>query len=175
MRYLQTSLPLVLGRSQLIQRTGRDQLEKSRSKCRRTWEYASRENHGPMDMATCMTNIVLSAIESSDIPLQNLSLPMIQVDKLHLLPNLGRNLELLQRLKVDIGLSVSRCDYHLFPSELSEPNIFTMINDLPCLEYLELFTWPLKRLRPESLSLYPYLPQLKPLQVRTLHLVRSVK
>ncbi|KEQ64620.1 uncharacterized protein M437DRAFT_64260 [Aureobasidium melanogenum CBS 110374] len=40
MSYPQTSLPLVLGRSQLTQRTGRDPLEKPQSKLRRTWDYA---------------------------------------------------------------------------------------------------------------------------------------
>lgn len=138
MRYPQTSLFLVLGRSQLTQSTGRDSFEGPQSKPRRTWEYASFEQDGPMDMVTCMTNAVLSAIEASDTPLQNLTLPKFQIDKLQISPNLDQNLRLLQRLRIDIGLSVSRRDYHLFPSQLSKPNMFTMINDLPCLEHLEL-------------------------------------
>lgn len=96
MRYLQTSLPLVLGRSQLTQRTGKDSFEKPQSKPRRTWEYASFEQDGPMDMVTCMTKAVLSAIEASDTPLKGLTFSKIQIDKLQISPNLGNNLRLLK-------------------------------------------------------------------------------
>ncbi|KAG9692243.1 hypothetical protein KCU95_g3387, partial [Aureobasidium melanogenum] len=171
MRYLDDPLPLMLGRSQLIQRTGRDPFKKPggehRKKISRAWEYASSRGDRPMDMVTCMTSSVLSAIEVSQTPLQTLIIPVIQIDNLKISPTLGCSLKHLQHLEVTISLAK-----HQFscPPQLSELDLISFINHIPALRHLELTTWPVERLIGSSLSLHLFLPRLKPLQLESLHL-----
>ncbi|CAD0097399.1 unnamed protein product [Aureobasidium mustum] len=162
-------LPLILGRSQLLRRTGRDPFDTPdcvRGRGPRSWEYASNEEDGPMDMATYMSNTVLSAIEDSGLLLRSFVIPVVQTDRLKALPTLSSNLSSLQHLKLTIGHD-ARSTCHDSPDP--DPNFFTSINELPNLQHLHLSTWP-ARARPGSVSLNPFLSLLKPLNLRSLHL-----
>jgi len=171
MRYLDNPLSLMLVRSQLIRRTGTDPFRKldgqHRKKISRAWEYASSRDDRTMDMVTCMTSSVLSAIEASQTPLQTLIIPVIQIDNLRIPPTLGCSLKHLQHLEVTISLAKYQFYY---PPRLSELDLVSLINDIPALQHQKLTTWPVEGLIGSSLSLHLFLPPIKPLQLESLHL-----
>jgi len=157
---------LELGRSQLLQQTGRD----PRDARGRAWEYTTGPrdpDSGPMDMATCMTTAIFRAIEETLPPISTLNLPNIQLDKLNVSETLGPKLIHLTHLTLTLSLS------HRITPDFSPttPKILSSINSLPNLQHLHLSTYPHKRLITSSLSLYPYLLFLHPSPTLTsLHL-----
>jgi hypothetical protein len=143
---------LKLGRRQLSQQTGRDAFETTaRKRICRAWEY-----QWPMDMATHMTSIVLSALEKIQSSIHSLTLPIIQIDKLKVSPTLGAKLIHLRDLTIRFGIHVRRVPIS------STPDMCLLINKLPHLETLHLSTFPLERLNALSLPLNMFLPYMCP-------------
>jgi hypothetical protein len=145
---------LKLGRRQLSRQTGRDAFgTTARQRVCRAWEY-----QWPMDMATHMTSIVLSALEKIQSSIHSLTIPIIQVDKLKVSPTLGAKLIHLRDLTIRFGIDVRRIPIS------STPDICLLINKLPHLETLHLSTFPHERLNPLSLPLNIFFPYLHPSQ-----------
>jgi hypothetical protein len=157
---------LKLGRSHLIQRTGTDPFHQV---TQRAWEYISASDDKLMDMVTCMTSVVLTAIEETLPPVSTLDIPIVQIDRLRISPSLGCKLSHLQDLAIIISIHDQELlGQQIYPS--SPPDLSVMINDLPNLHTLHLSTWPLQRLNHYSLPLYPFLPYLRPLALKNLHI-----
>jgi hypothetical protein len=157
---------LKLGRSQLIQRTGTDPFHQL---VQRAWDYVPASDDKVMDMVTCMTSVLLTAIEQALPPISTLDIPIVQIDKLRISPSLGSKLTHLQ----DLAIIISVRDQELIGQQIypsSPSDLFLMINDLPNLHTLHLSTWPLQRSNRYSLPLYPFLPYLGPLALTTLYI-----
>jgi hypothetical protein len=157
---------LKLGRSQLIQRTNTDPFHQV---TQRAWEYVSASDDKLMDMVTCMTSVVLTAIEETLSPISTLHIPIVQIDKLRVSPSRSSKLTHLQ----DLAIIISVRDQELLGQQIyptSPLDLFVMIDDLPNLHTLHLSTWPSQRLNHYSLPLYSFLPYLRPLALKTLHI-----
>jgi len=124
---------LALGCKQLMAVTQRDPFNDDWYSMRPDWDYEG------IDMATRMTEIVFSAVRDSDTSLGSLNLDWISIDQLRLTPDLGNNLRRLRSLSVGIGKANQSLD--LSDSEIRF-EIFTLINQLPCLEDLSLSNCP---------------------------------
>ena len=113
--------------------TRRDPFNDDWYSMRPDWDYEE------IDIATRMTEIVFCAVRDSDPSLESLNLDWISIDQLRLTPDLGTSLRHLKSLSVGIGKANQSLD-------LSDPetrcDIFTLINQLPCLEDLSLSNCP---------------------------------
>ncbi|KAH0287591.1 hypothetical protein M436DRAFT_78075 [Aureobasidium namibiae CBS 147.97] len=124
---------LVLGRKDLMRFTDKDPFEDNFMGIRPAWEYQK------IDMVTRMTEVVFSAVRDSGTPLAAMIVDRIQVDQLKLALNLGYDLLHLKHL--EIGLKIS--DQSLQLSDTSRRfDLFTLIDELPCLEHLSLSNFP---------------------------------
>lgn len=124
---------LVLGLKDLMRITDKDPFKDNFMGIRPAWEYRK------IDMVTRMTETVFSAVENSGTPLATMIADRIQVDQLKLALNLGRNLLHLKRLEIGIKTS----DQSLQLSDTSRQfDLFTLIDELPCLEHLSLSNVP---------------------------------
>lgn len=148
---------LVLGLKNLIKSTGKDPFKDNFMGIRPAWEYQK------VDMVTRMTEVVFSAVGNSGTPLAAMIADRIQVDQLKLALNLGHNLLHLKHL--EIGLKISEQSLEL--SDTSRRfDLFTMIDELPCLESLSLSNspWTAK----DRILLSDALVHINPLKVKKL-------
>lgn len=124
---------LALGCKELMRVTQKDPFDDDYYSMRPDWDYRR------IDMATRMTEISFQVIEDADTPLSSLHLDWISIDQLRLPATLASNLSNLRSLSSGIGQADQSLD--LSDSD-SQFDIFTLINQLPCLEHLSLSNCP---------------------------------
>ncbi|KAI5205799.1 hypothetical protein E4T39_02782 [Aureobasidium subglaciale] len=123
---------LTLGLKDVTQSTGRNPFEGNFSGIRPAWEYET------MNMVTRMTNIVLSAVRDSGMPLVAMITDKIQIDLLKFSSGLEHGLSHLKNLEFSIDLS----DQSLrFSNPTNRFDIFALVNELPSLDHLGLFAY----------------------------------
>ncbi|KAH0025154.1 hypothetical protein KCU78_g4807, partial [Aureobasidium melanogenum] len=130
---------LAPGLSHLVQQTGRDPFKDVLVGVKPSREYRT------TDMITCLTQQVINALLQSQMPTSALITDRFQSDRLTLCPTLlasAQDLKSLTHLVLRIGL----CNGDPIAAESANQNpkfdLFTLVNNLPCLEDLSLASGP---------------------------------
>ncbi|KAG9595758.1 hypothetical protein KCU77_g5467, partial [Aureobasidium melanogenum] len=138
-RLRKAAADLAPGLSHLVQQTGRDPFKDVLFGVKPSWEYRT------TDMVTCLTQQVISALLQSQMPVSALVTDSFQSDRLTLCPTLlasAQDLKRLTRLVLRIGLYSRNSMTTESANQNPDFDLFTLVNNLPCLEELSLASGP---------------------------------